>query len=639
MIPSSAWAPSLRALLIGAVGCLVVGAGFQYSDMILKISGFGNWFFTPGPVIMFFVLVLFLNPLVGLIRRRWMLSPAELAQIYVMWIVGSGVTTDGFVSYFLPKVTSVIYYASPENNWRESLLPYIPEWIIPHREFAQIRNFYEGAPKGQGVPWRLWLPPLLHWLPFALSLFTSMICIMAILRKQWITSERLVFPMTQLPIAMIRDGDRPSLINPFFKDWLMWLGFAIPFIINFHNLLTRYYPFLPHINTGGEYIYLFRDLVGVRIGVSFMMLGFTYFIRREVSLGLCFFFLLNVLQEIAFALLGGGYHDPMLSHWMRGDPILSYQGLGAFTVLVLFGLWNARGHLLQVWRKAVGRGASIDDSGEILSYRAAVFTLLGCFTFMGLWLWQSGLPAWITPCFLFFAFVLFVGITRIIAEGGFPSLFAPIIASDVMVGSFGTRALGSSGIIALAFTYVWASDIIIFVMTSCANGLKVIEETVKKNRRLIFWSMLVAIVVTFCSSIWMMLDLAYVHGGLNTSHFFWGQSQWPFDNAATRIASPQGPRWEYWGYTAIGGVLMALFMLAQQRFVWWPFHPISFPISMAANKMFFSVLLAWAIKSMVLRFGGPRLFQRLRPFFLGLILGEFVPRGVVAMIELCGVLN
>ena len=47
----------------------------------------------------------------------------------------------------------------------------------------------------------------------------------------------------------------------------------------------------------------------------------------------------------------------MLSHWMRGDPILSHQGLGAFTVLVLFGLWNARGHLLQVWRKAVGRGS------------------------------------------------------------------------------------------------------------------------------------------------------------------------------------------------------------------------------------------------------------------------------------------
>ena len=65
-----------------------------------------------------------------------------------------------------------------------------------------------------------------------------------------------------------------------------------------------------------------------------------------------------------------------------------------------------------------------------------------------------------------------MGITRIIAEGGLPYLFAPIIASDVIVGSFGTRALGPTGILALSFTYVWASDIIIFVMTSCANGLK-----------------------------------------------------------------------------------------------------------------------------------------------------------------------
>ena len=60
---------------------------------------------------------------------------------------------------------------------------------------------------------------------------------------------------------------------------------------------------------------------------------------------------------------------------------------------------------------------------------------------------------------------------------------------------------------------------------------------------------------------------------------------------------------------------------------------------MAAGKMFFTVLVAWMIKSMVLRYGGPRLFHRLRPFFLGLILGEFVPRGIVALIELCGGLD
>ncbi len=189
----------------------------------------------------------------------------------------------------------------------------------------------------------------------------------------------------------------------------------------------------------------------------------------------------------------------------------------------------------------------------------------------------------------------------------------------------------------LAFTCVWASNIMTFVMTSCANGLKVVEEAVHKDRRLIFWSMLVAILVSFGSAVWMMLDLAYSYGGLNTSSLFRYQSQWPYQDASTRMLSQlQGPRWEYWGYTAFGGVVMAMLMIVQQRYTWWPFHPISFPISMAVNKMFFTVLLAWLIKSAVLRYGGARLFMQLRPFFLGLILGELVPRGLLACIEYTG---
>ena len=38
--------------------------------------------------------------------------------------------------------------------------------------------------------------------------------------------------------------------------------------------------------------------------------------------------------------------------------------------------------------------------------------------------------------------------------------------------------------------------------------------------------------------------------------------------------------------------------------------------------MWFSMFLGWVLKSVILKYGGPTLFQRLRPFFLGLILGE-----------------
>ena len=624
--------PTYRAMLFGALGCLLLGAGSQYTDMMLKRSGFVGWYYTPGALIILFAVILVGNPLAGLMRRKWMLSPAELAQMYVMWIIGSAVATCGIVSYLLPILTAAVYYASPENNWGYEVLPLIPDWAIPTKEFGEIKDFYEGAPGG-GVPWGIWLPPLLHWLPLALSLHLAMIAIMVILRRQWVHHERLIFPMTQLPISMIDDGDSPGLIKPLFKSWLFWLGFAIPFFIQCYNGVNRHFYFLPIIPIGGYYLHFFEDQLRLRIGINFMMIGFTYLVRREVSLGFWVFAIINFAQEAAMISLGVERIDPLFSPWSQGGTIASHQGFGAFVVLALFSLWNGRRHIGRVFAHAFGRGRRMDDGDEILSYRGSVLLLLGCLGFMCFWLWQAGMPAWITAVFLFLAFVLFLGITRIISEGGLPYLVTPMVASDVVIGGIGTRALGLTGIAALSLTYMWASDIITFVMVSCANGLKIIEEHVKRGRRLIFPSMVVALVVTMGSSAWMMLSIAYEHGGLNTSHYFLEQTQYPWQDALARVRSSVGPKWEYWGYMAIGGGIMAGLMLLRQQLIWWPLHPIGFPISLVIHKMFFTVMVAWLLKTLILGYGGPRLFTRMRPFFLGLILGDFLPLGVLLLLD------
>ena len=80
----SSLSPTYRALFLGTLGCLLVGAGSQYTDMMLKRSGFTGWYYTPGALIILFLVILIANPLAGLMRRRWMLTSAELAQMYVM---------------------------------------------------------------------------------------------------------------------------------------------------------------------------------------------------------------------------------------------------------------------------------------------------------------------------------------------------------------------------------------------------------------------------------------------------------------------------------------------------------------------------------------------------------------------------
>ena len=68
------------------------------------------------------------------------------------------------------------------------------------------------------------------------------------------------------------------------------------------------------------------------------------------------------------------------------NSILAHHSMGGMLVLVLAGLWMARKHLRAVFSKAFFRSAEVDDSDEIISYRTAVFMLLGgCVVLVG-WL-------------------------------------------------------------------------------------------------------------------------------------------------------------------------------------------------------------------------------------------------------------
>jgi hypothetical protein len=42
------------------------------------------------------------------------------------------------------------------------------------------------------------------------------------------------------------------------------------------------------------------------------------------------------------------------------------------------------------------------------------------------------------------------------------------------------------------------------------------------------------------------------------------------------------------------------------------------------HHLWFCVLLGWLANALVRRYGGLREFRRFRPFFLGLVLGEFL---------------
>ena len=100
------------------------------------------------------------------------------------------------------------------------------------------------------------------------------------------------------------------------------------------------------------------------------------------------------------------------------DPIIIHQAMGGMIVLVLGSLWVGRRHLGNVLRKALGRAPEVEDGDEIASYSVAVWGAVVSFLVMGVWLWQSGIPLPFVPLLLFGAFVGFMTIARVVAQGG-----------------------------------------------------------------------------------------------------------------------------------------------------------------------------------------------------------------------------
>ena len=618
---------------MGTLLSLCIALGSPYGNMVIRGSYMSIDFSTGGALFLFFVLTGGLNALFGWLIPRAALNRRELLVVYIMMIVASAIPTMGLSEYLMTIISGAQYYATPENEWALHILPHLPPWMVPQDPEA-IKWFFEGAPSAVGVPWDVWIEPLGYWAVLVIALYLVMISTMVILRRQWMERERLIYPLVQVPLAMAQSEERGQALGPFFKNPIMWAGFALPVFVSSLNALHAYFNYIPAIQLVAT-VPIFRDTVGLIFRLSFPMVGFTYLINLDVAFSLWFFNVVTKLQRGAMGVLGISSTEELGWFAAHGTPILAHQGQGAMIVLVLFGLWIGREHLRDVLRKAFKGDDRIDDSGEMLSYRVAVFSWLGGVGVMTVWMWQSGLPLWAAFLTLLMAILIFVGLTRVVVEGGVAAAVGPMTAAPVVVSAVGSTAIGPAGMVGMAYTYVWSADIRTFVMASCAHGLKLGEELGQRLRPL-FWCMLLAIVVSLVGSVAMILHLAYEYGGINLNSWFFGMgTRAPFDYITTKLNTPTLPNISGWVNTFVGAGIMALLMLARQILVWWPLHPIGYPISAVwlMEQLWFSIFLAWLLKLLVMKYGGPKLFRRSRPFFLGLILGQFSIAGFWLIID------
>jgi len=599
-----------RALLVGAVGAAAVGLLAPYGIHVLRGSYMALDFSTPAAVALLFLLVAGPNLLLIRFREKWALTTAEIITIYSMMIVASAIPTMGLTAQVIPLSTGAHYYASAENKWGQLILPHIEPWLTPTGTApgsAVIQNLYEGLPAGAGVPWRAWLPALGAWIPFLLCLHLVMICMMVLLRRQWVDNERLAYPLTYLPLALAGadSGGRPTIL---FRG-TFWIGFGIAFLMGSLKGLHHYFPSVPPINLATNVV-IIKNLWSTHLRLSFPMLGFFYLVSLEISLSLWFFNLLVQMSKTVIRFLGIASTEN-LDGYGAHDPIFNYLGAGAFLALVGSNLWVARKEFRVIWERAMGRGQPTDDAQEIISYRVAFWGMVVGLVVMMWWLAASGLPPLVVPLFLLMAFVFFIGLTRVVAESGMAEIAAPAIAPTTVAGWLGLGPLGNKGMVAMGLTFVWCSDIRTFVMCSAASSLKM-AQVVKRDHHRLFWGFVIAILVTLVSSMWLTMTRAYQQGGATmNSWFFQGAPNAPYRWVADWLMKRPGP--SITGLTLSGlGIVIYLILAAMRfRFPSWQFHPIGYCIGShwIMDRMWLTCFLSWVLKGTILRYSGMKGYQ------------------------------
>jgi hypothetical protein len=481
-----------------------------------------------------------------------------------------------------------------------------------------VAAFYDGLAPGDPIPWDIWMVPLFWWLAMFAALMIACVCTSVILRKQWSQRERLAFPLVELPLLLIEDPE-PGKRFPFYVgDRLFWIGFSIPATVLCWNIVGHFQPGFPTFAFVNSYnfLHIARNFMPYYLRFDFYIISFAYFTPLNILFSMWFFHVIGMTQDGISKRIGFGPEG-----YGSGITTQNTYGLMFF---VLWGLWIARGHLHDVWRKAIGRGDDVDDSEEMLSYRTACFGWIVSVCFIYYWLRTTEMSPIVALTFMLFVFVLYLGMAKIVALSGLVCLRGSGSTGPVK-GLIGIPNMDDVSVAALNQMGTLYGQAKGFAMPGSANSVKASESTGSFRRRL-GYAALIAGMLGFITFIVVSLLLGYIGPGAGnwSNTYFWTGAQ--YDYTVSDIKNRDDATWEWWwtlGFGAWGILGTAFLIMMNQRFSWWPLHPVGFTVSLQwpTRASFFSILIAWLVKTIVLRVGGIGLYNRSRTFFVGMLLG------------------
>jgi len=499
------------------------------------------------------------------------------------------------------------------------------------------------------IPYRAWLQPTIYWSVIVGAMFMCLLGISVIFRRQWAENERFIFPMVMLPRLLIEQKiENGRLVRPLFRKKIFRVGFILALVICLLKGLAFYIPGMPDPTVSmnlGQFCSspamkaFWRGLYNDQFGITWLLVAIAFFVDLEMLASILVFFF---LAKIPFY-MGEVFGWKTIRGPLDNFPFPHEQHIGSFLALAIMVLWVSRKHLRAVGRRVMGDRDAVDDSKEAFSYRTAVAMIVLSFVCFASWGALTGVG--MGSSLVFFAFLVICGLSasRIRSECGAPwTYFTPYFPYLIFMLMGSLDVFGKETMV-LAFVvggFMAVAQFLLFAPTQ-VEMLQLGNET-GASARGVSGGLIIGLIGGVLLGGYVMLVWAYGTGGDNIPYMkVWALNQdWYLSALRSAVATedsqamavlmqtagPTGSAVLRGPLTAVGtGVgITGLLMVLRSRFVGFWLHPIGYVL---ANTFFIymcwgSLLIAWLVKFLGLKIGGPRLIrEHMTPFFAGIFCG------------------
>jgi hypothetical protein len=619
-------------VIVGAVSAL----GCNYWLIHMNSVSFNA---LPTTISVFFhvVFILFLLALINAALRRWAprlaLSARSLSLFYSMLCIASVPAGLDGTLILSAIVGTPSRLATPENRWGELFVDQIPSWLIV-RDSSAVRGFFEGSSSlwvlehlaawlGTGFWWPKemgpTIGPFIAWGAFLFVLWLGTQSLACLFRRRWDESERLSFPVVQLPLELSQNPGK------LLSQRVLWVGFAIALAIDLSNGLKSINPLFPAIPVSGThpaYNLSTRIVDAPYNAVSFLpisfyplVIGLSLLLPTELVFS-CVFFLFFWKAIVVLSAATGTSAIPRA-------PWIEEQNFGGYIGLALFSLWASRTYLARAFRAVVH--PQPDEGREPLRYRTALLVFVACFLGVVTFTRLAGMSTGLAVLFFLAYYLISLAIGRIRAELGLPvhdlHFSGP---GNMLINVVGSRALGPTNTIVAAMYWGFNRAYRNHPMPHQSEALHLAGRTGSDQRRVLI-GLVVALAVGCASAMPLYARACYIYGGMAKMppHVIWRGDE-IYSKLAGWVDRPTPFDARSLLGIVVGTVFIIVGMALKTRFLWWPLHPIGYAVSgtWSMQLLWCPMLIAWAIKTVVTRYGGHTSMKRLVPIALGLMLGD-----------------